>query len=403
MASASTKNEDEYRITEVVNLEKSAHMPDRIFIASYPEPPSNDLAALPSNLSIERIQSFKLVDFKKSTGMSGQSATVTSLSLAPSSPVSIAQTSNSADYGFQDSDLATILAENGDPHEIFHREVENDKVEIMKEASVAAKEFTLFPKLPLEIHTMIWKEAHPGARLVHAECTSIARAHLLQECQKINQEGYLYGSSPIPALLHTCRESRQVLETCGYALSWGTRLSNNKDGWVWFNFDHDALYLFQVEQSLIPTSIRLFGEEWDLDNFSLRFDCKKLKFLAIHCESVYINGFFFSQIVWPFLMCFSALEKLCLVMEHCAKPSEIRFQLNNCIGNPWVILEMDKGPLSALQNQLSIASSSTAIDNAKIKEISSRKRKVVQGTWLIPEVKSVTVMPQSRLNATKKR
>lgn len=68
----------------------------------------------------------------------------------------------------------------------------------------------------------------------------------------INQDGpiekdymnqvYLFSKSPIPALLHTNRESRQVMLEIGYELAFGTEHAKPL---TWFNFQMDVLYLIQ--------------------------------------------------------------------------------------------------------------------------------------------------------------
>ncbi|KUJ12923.1 uncharacterized protein LY89DRAFT_785476 [Mollisia scopiformis] len=50
----------------------------------------------------------------------------------------------------------------------------------------------------------------------------------------------LWSQCPIPALLHTCRESRHAMELCGYQLAFAAK---NSEPQIWFNFKHDVLYL----------------------------------------------------------------------------------------------------------------------------------------------------------------
>ncbi|RSL50832.1 hypothetical protein CEP53_008654 [Fusarium sp. AF-6] len=52
--------------------------------------------------------------------------------------------------------------------------------------------------------------------------------------------GYLFSRAPIPALLHTCTESRLELINMGYQLAFQTRSRGPR---TWFNFDQDTLYL----------------------------------------------------------------------------------------------------------------------------------------------------------------
>ncbi|KAF8849922.1 hypothetical protein BDZ45DRAFT_216223 [Acephala macrosclerotiorum] len=81
--------------------------------------------------------------------------------------------------------------------------------------------------------------------------------HLLTDCRNIyevyeaTRRGYIWSSCPIPALLHTCRESRSTMKRAGYELTFGHRTSKPR---VWFNFRHDTLYL-----SVPPA--------WDIDEY----------------------------------------------------------------------------------------------------------------------------------------
>ncbi|KAI1107934.1 hypothetical protein F4804DRAFT_296370 [Jackrogersella minutella] len=50
----------------------------------------------------------------------------------------------------------------------------------------------------------------------------------------------LYSQAPIPALLHTCAESRKVLISAGYRLAFGTR---HHEPSTWFHFENDILFL----------------------------------------------------------------------------------------------------------------------------------------------------------------
>ncbi|XXG94834.1 Pre-mRNA-splicing factor cwc26 [Hypoxylon texense] len=50
----------------------------------------------------------------------------------------------------------------------------------------------------------------------------------------------VYSTAPIPALLHTCSESRALLIRAGYRLAFGTR---NHEPHTWFHYQNDILYL----------------------------------------------------------------------------------------------------------------------------------------------------------------
>ncbi|KAI0846761.1 hypothetical protein F5Y00DRAFT_242975 [Daldinia vernicosa] len=54
------------------------------------------------------------------------------------------------------------------------------------------------------------------------------------------RKSVLYSKAPIPALLHTCVESRRVLIDAGYQLAFASRYHGP---WTWFNFKNDVLCL----------------------------------------------------------------------------------------------------------------------------------------------------------------
>ncbi|KAI1104749.1 hypothetical protein F4804DRAFT_176739 [Jackrogersella minutella] len=56
---------------------------------------------------------------------------------------------------------------------------------------------------------------------------------------------YLYSEAPIPTLLHTCHESRQMLMSYGYRIAFSTRTRGPR---TWFHFGRDRLYI----KSLVP-------------------------------------------------------------------------------------------------------------------------------------------------------
>ncbi|KAI0381951.1 hypothetical protein F5Y04DRAFT_253657 [Hypomontagnella monticulosa] len=53
----------------------------------------------------------------------------------------------------------------------------------------------------------------------------------------------IYSEAPIPALLHTCVESRTVLMNSGYQLAFGSRSHEPR---TWFHYGHDVLYLSPI-------------------------------------------------------------------------------------------------------------------------------------------------------------
>ncbi|KAI1780167.1 hypothetical protein F4818DRAFT_402026 [Hypoxylon cercidicola] len=70
-------------------------------------------------------------------------------------------------------------------------------------------------------------------------------------CQLL-RKSRLYSTAPIPALLHTCSESRAVLIRAGYQLAFGSR---SHEPHTWFHYQNDVLYL--------DGNDRLQPEMWD--------------------------------------------------------------------------------------------------------------------------------------------
>ncbi|KAE8449140.1 hypothetical protein EG329_008524 [Mollisiaceae sp. DMI_Dod_QoI] len=67
---------------------------------------------------------------------------------------------------------------------------------------------------------------------------------LLEECGReviydTTFTRYLWSRTPIPALLHTCRDSRRAMQLSGYELAFAAK---NTEPRIWFNFKHDVLY-----------------------------------------------------------------------------------------------------------------------------------------------------------------
>ena len=98
------------------------------------------------------------------------------------------------------------------------------------------------------------------------------------------RESYLYSQAPIPALLHTCRDSRITLTHFGYQLAFGTRTHKAR---TWFHFGRDSLYIPQREEHRFlvrqvcrgwayrhkepwPYRKLLSGPQWDIGQFDPR-------------------------------------------------------------------------------------------------------------------------------------
>ncbi|KAI1659846.1 hypothetical protein F4813DRAFT_352143 [Daldinia decipiens] len=61
-----------------------------------------------------------------------------------------------------------------------------------------------------------------------------------QVAYELLRKSYIYSKAPVPALLHTCVESRRVLINAGYQLAFASR---NHGPRTWFNFKNDVLCL----------------------------------------------------------------------------------------------------------------------------------------------------------------
>jgi hypothetical protein len=88
---------------------------------------------------------------------------------------------------------------------------------------------------------------------------------------KMTRPHYLFSNAPIPPLLHTCFESREVLMRHGYQLAFGTRAAAPR---TWFCFHRDVLYLhnlhYQWSSEPIYNRKWMYKEDsdigvWDLD------------------------------------------------------------------------------------------------------------------------------------------
>lgn len=91
------------------------------------------------------------------------------------------------------------------------------------------------------------------------------------------REGYLYSKAPIPALLHTCAESRAELMSCGYQLAFRTR---SNGGRTWFNFERDVLYI-DVNSEDDGYLDLLSGGPWDIGQLHPE-DLKRVRKLALN-------------------------------------------------------------------------------------------------------------------------
>ncbi|KAH7018402.1 uncharacterized protein B0I36DRAFT_368425 [Microdochium trichocladiopsis] len=80
-----------------------------------------------------------------------------------------------------------------------------------------------------------------------AECPEIPLNWLIEQpvvAYEFMRRSELFSRAPLPALLHTCRESRNTLQSHGYELAFGTRSSS---AMTWFNHKIDTVYLRQIQ------------------------------------------------------------------------------------------------------------------------------------------------------------
>lgn len=97
--------------------------------------------------------------------------------------------------------------------------------------------FHPFPRLPYDIRALIWKSA-VGPRVVQLSAhyeKRLTRPHH-QHCQHTWEIEYLLSTTPVPALLHTCRESRHqnLYEKMFY-------LDASEPRHIWVNFKLDII------------------------------------------------------------------------------------------------------------------------------------------------------------------
>ena len=200
------------------------------------------------------------------------------------------------------------------------------------------KEFTLFPKLPLDLRVYIWRMTVNFERVVHVyedieepdsdsdETDSdedgdededlfsntspeevknrgfwsnhgqkqleaygftssrpkpelpndIQQTHTAKLLWETTRVGEFCSTGPMPVLLHVCRESRQLLQSYGYELTFSTRTAPAR---TWFNLQSDILHL---REGSVPeySSPILDGGMWNLGQFS-RQDLDRVRKLSL--------------------------------------------------------------------------------------------------------------------------
>jgi hypothetical protein len=200
-------------------------------------------------------------------------------------------------------------------------------------------EFTLFPKLPFDLRIYIWRLAAPLNRVVRIyeeiefpdsdseaddseededgrsivsldeklnsyelfsnhgqsqlEDFGFTSSHPQPELPTDDQQrhaaklrwettrvGKFYHEGPIPVLLHVCRESRELLKSYGYALTFSTRTA---PAMTWFNYSSDILHLREHDEDE-HASPTLDGGMWNIGQFA-RHDLDRVSKLALSLHS----------------------------------------------------------------------------------------------------------------------
>ncbi|KAF4435588.1 hypothetical protein FACUT_7070 [Fusarium acutatum] len=130
------------------------------------------------------------------------------------------------------------------------------------------------------------------------------------------REVQLFSTAPIPALLHTCRESRDHLIKRGYQLAFRTRSHGPR---TWFNFDTDVLFISRGDDWGTKHRV-LSGCAWDISQLHPT-DMQKIKRIALDDStgSLYLSHPSFSEGNYTLsdlssvLRLFQHLEELLLV------------------------------------------------------------------------------------------
>ncbi|KAI1203048.1 hypothetical protein F5X97DRAFT_318643 [Nemania serpens] len=126
--------------------------------------------------------------------------------------------------------------------------------------------------------------------------------HFLSENPNVAWEftrrGAFYSTAPIPSLLHTTRESREILMAHGYELTFRTRACGPR---TWFNFKTDVLYLQHAREydeeydgasaHSQARSLLSGNQAWDIGQFE-PVDLQRVKRLALgsSAEAVSVYG-----------------------------------------------------------------------------------------------------------------
>ncbi|PMD60849.1 uncharacterized protein K444DRAFT_381764 [Hyaloscypha bicolor E] len=131
-----------------------------------------------------------------------------------------------------------------------------DKTETtMPPANKALTEFTLFPKLPVELQIKIWKYAIPPPRLVRVNVRRRFPFSLGLVCFSTN--------TPVPGLLGACKTSRETI------LKVYTTCIKSRNRMIRMDGDKDVLVLFSSSDSFSREPFRFQPLPWILDRAML--------------------------------------------------------------------------------------------------------------------------------------
>ena len=133
--------------------------------------------------------------------------------------------------------FGTYYPENMEQRTSHPKVVPNEVVDIISRiewinprAMSGEATFTLFPKLPIELRRMIWKQSLPGPRQGFVYCESL------------RESPFCVSPCRIPTALHVTREARSfALET--YKARFAISLAGERPAQIHFNSENDTLYL----------------------------------------------------------------------------------------------------------------------------------------------------------------
>ena len=168
----------------------------------------------------------------------------------------------------------------------------------------------------LRQHNEKWQKQLERYGFTSSISRPVLPVHLLQDCSDADtvfhetRRGHLWSSCPIPALLQTCKESRQMMRLGGYELTFRTRTSASR---TWFNFRHDILYLIPDRNAREPGSysyMSLDGGPWNIGQLDPS-DMNRVERLAL--EDVFEFG---HRSLLAAVRLFRNLKDLLLVISH---------------------------------------------------------------------------------------